>query len=84
VNKGAKEALLNEGATSLLMIGVTRVEGTFRKGDIIRIFDDRGKQIGIGKTQYDSRKAEQNIGEKKSKPLIHYDYLLITEKDLKN
>jgi glutamate 5-kinase len=80
VNKGAKEALLAEKASSLLLIGVVKVEGNFRKGDIIRIFDEKGSQIGIGKSQYDSKKAEQNIGEKKSKPLIHYDYLLINEK----
>jgi glutamate 5-kinase len=80
VNKGAREALLDQKATSLLMIGVDKIEGNFRKGDIIRIFDEKGKQIGIGKSQYDSKKAEQHIGEKKSKPLIHYDYLLINEK----
>lgn len=80
VNKGAKEALLNQNATSLLMIGVIKIEGSFKKGDIVRIFDEKGKQIGIGMSQYDSKKAEQHIGEKKSKPLIHYDYLLINEK----
>lgn len=80
VNKGARDALLDDRATSLLMIGVNRIEGSFRKGDIIRIFDDRGKQIGIGKSQYDSKKAEQLLGEKMKKPLVHYDYLLINGK----
>jgi len=80
INKGAKEALLGDKATSLLMIGVSRVEGFFKKGDIIRIFDEKGKQIGLGKSQYDSEKAELYLGEKRKKPLIHYDYLLINEK----
>ena len=80
INKGAKEALLDDKATSLLMIGVYKVEGFFKKGDVIRIFDDKGKQIGIGKSQYDSEKAELYMGEKRKKPLIHYDYLLINEK----
>jgi len=80
INKGAKEALLGDKATSLLMIGVSRVEGFFKKGDIIRIFDEKGKQIGLGKSQYDSEKAELWLGEKRKKPLIHYDYLLINEK----
>lgn len=81
INKGAKEALLDVKATSLLMIGVNKIEGFFKKGDIIRIFDEKGKQIGLGKSQYDSKKAEQYLGEKRKKPLVHYDYLLITGKD---
>jgi glutamate 5-kinase len=81
INKGAREALLGDKATSLLMIGVSRVEGFFKKGDIIRIFDEKGKQIGLGKSQYDSEKAEKYLGEKSRKPLIHYDYLLINEKN---
>jgi glutamate 5-kinase len=80
INNGARDALLDDRATSLLMIGVNRIEGSFKKGDIIRIFDDQGKQIGLGKSQYDSKRAEQFLGEKRKKPLIHYDYLLINEK----
>ncbi|MBE3084663.1 MAG: glutamate 5-kinase [Bacteroidetes bacterium] len=80
INEGAKDALLGERATSLLMIGITRVDGFFKSGDIVRIFDERGNNIGLGKSQYDSKKAEQHIGEKLSKPFIHYDYLVINEK----
>lgn len=80
INKGAKEALLDDKAVSLLMIGVSRIDGFFKKGDVIRILDEKGRQIGLGKSQYDSKKAEQFIGEKRKKPLIHYDYLLINEK----
>jgi glutamate 5-kinase len=81
INAGAKSALLDEKATSLLMIGVTRVDGFFRSGDIVRIVDEEGNNIGLGKSQYDSKKAEQNIGEKLSKPFIHYDYMVINEKN---
>ena len=81
VNKGAREALLGDKATSLLMIGVLKIEGFFKKGDIIRIYDDKGNQIGLGKSQYDSEKAELYLGEKRKKPLVHYDYLLINEKN---
>jgi glutamate 5-kinase len=80
INAGAREALLDMKATSLLMIGITRVDGFFRSGDIVRIIDDEGNNIGLGKSQYDSKKAEQNIGEKLSKPFIHYDYMVINEK----
>ena len=81
INSGAKEALLDEKASSLLMIGITRVDGFFRNGDIVRIVDESGENIGLGKSQYDSKKAELNIGKKLSKPFIHYDYLVIYEKN---
>jgi len=35
----------------------------------------------LGKTQYDSEKALQYLGEKRKKPLVHYDHLLINEKN---
>jgi glutamate 5-kinase len=81
INSGAKEVLLGDKATSLLMIGITRVDGFFKSGDIVRIIDEDGNNIGLGKSQYDSKKAEQNIGEKLSKPFIHYDYMVINEKN---
>jgi glutamate 5-kinase len=81
INSGAKEALLDDKATSLLMIGITKVDGFFRSGDIVRIIDEDGNTIGLGKAQYDSKKAEQNIGEKLSKPFIHYNYMVINEKN---
>ncbi len=84
INNGAKEALLGEKATSLLMIGITSIEGAFKSGDIVRILDEDGYSIGLGKSQYDSKRAEQNIGEKRSKPFIHYDYLVINEKIKEN
>ncbi len=81
INSGAKEALLEGKATSLLMIGIVRVDGFFKSGDIVRIVDEEGKNIGLGKSQYDSKKAEQNIMKKVSKPFIHYDYMVINEKN---
>jgi glutamate 5-kinase len=79
VNRGATEVLVSGRPSSLLMIGVSKIDGFFKKGDIVRIFDDKGKQIGIGKSEYDSEKAESYIGEKRKKPLVKYDYLLINK-----
>ena len=81
VNRGAREALLGDKASSLLMIGIISVEGYFRKGDIISIIDEEGSYIGLGRSELDSRKVESLIGEKVIKPLIHYDYLVTTEKN---
>ena len=80
INEGARKALLGEKASSLLMIGITSVEGYFRKGDIISIIDSSGAYIGLGKSELDSKRAEHLLGQKLLKPIIHYDYLVINEK----
>jgi glutamate 5-kinase len=79
INKGAKEALLGAKASSLLMVGITGVEGFFKSGDIVRILDEQRNNIGLGKSQYDSEKTEENMGQKLSKPFIHYHYLIVNE-----
>jgi glutamate 5-kinase len=81
INDGAKNALLGEKASSLLFIGTTAIDGLFRKGDLVRILDAGGNIIGIGKSQFDAEQAELHLGEKFNKPLIHYDYLVINDKD---
>lgn len=83
INKGAKEALLKEKASSLLMIGVTKVEGFFMGGDIVKILDEDGNSLGLGKAQFDSGKAGQHVGQKLNKPVVHYDYLLLWD-EIKN
>jgi glutamate 5-kinase len=79
VNDGARNALLAEQASSLLPIGVISIEGTFEKGDLVKIKDDAGNLIGIGKTEYNSERAQKLIGNKNKKAIIHYDYLYIME-----
>jgi glutamate 5-kinase len=51
INEGCLSALFSNEATSLLPVGITRIEGKFEKGDIVRIFDDKDNQIGVGKAQ---------------------------------
>jgi len=77
INSGCLSALSNKEASSLLPVGITRIEGLFEKGDIIRIFDPEGHQIGVGKAQYGSISARDLIGKKGEKPLVHYDYLYL-------
>jgi glutamate 5-kinase len=81
INNGARVALMGEKATSLLMIGISRINGVFRKGDIVRILDEEGNYLGLGQAQYDSDKAEENLGARLRKPFIHYDFLFIYEKN---
>lgn len=77
INQGAAEALTCPKATSLLFVGVTRIVGDFEKGDIVRIFNEAGQQIGVGCADYDSKEAMTFIGQRDRKPLVHYDYLYI-------
>lgn len=77
INQGATEALLDPKATSVLLVGVTQIKGDFEKDDIVRIFDDKGNQLGVGCAGYDSEEASNLLGQKDIKPLIHYDYLYL-------
>jgi len=77
VNEGAAAALRAESrVSSLLPVGVERIEGDFEKGDIVAIWLE-DEQIGIGMVQYGAQTAENYRGNKGKKPLVHYDYLLI-------
>ncbi|MDR1097918.1 MAG: glutamate 5-kinase [Tannerella sp.] len=77
VNDGARDALLQPKATSVLFVGVTRIEGDFEKDDIVRILDESGRQIGVGCAGYDSEEASARIGRRSNRPLVHYDYLCL-------
>jgi glutamate 5-kinase len=79
VNEGAKKALLSSQASSLLPVGVISIVGDFEKGDLVKIKDEDGLLIGIGKSEYDSEKAEKFKGNKNKKALVHYDYLYLME-----
>lgn len=77
INQGAKEVLTGNKAVSLLPIGVTEIIGNFETDDIVRIIDEQGNQIGIGRTAYSSDKAREIMGKSNKKAIIHYDYLYI-------
>ena len=79
INGGARNALLSSQATSLLPVGVVSISGTFEKGDLVKIKDEDGKLIGIGKSEYNSERAEKYQGNKNKKALVHYDYLYLME-----
>jgi glutamate 5-kinase len=82
INDGARDALLGEKASSLLMVGITKVHGAFKKGDIVSIEDEEGNKIGLGKSHYDSKKTEQHMGEKLKKPFIHYHFLVLDDRKI--
>ncbi len=77
VNKCAEDILFSKKATSLLPVGMVRVEGVFEKGDVIEIKNEAKKKLGFGIAQYDSQKATDAIGKKKVKALIHCDHMFL-------
>lgn len=78
VNAGAEQALLDRSRlTSLLPVGIVAVEGSFGKGDVIRIHGPGGRVLGCGRARYDNEEARRLLGLHGQKPLIHYDYLFI-------
>lgn len=61
VNDGAKKAL-SEKFTSLLPIGVLKIEGDCQKGDIVSILDSDGNEFARGMINYNYSDCEKIIG----------------------
>jgi glutamate 5-kinase len=60
---------------SLLPVGIVRIENEFKKGDLIKIVDENGSIVGLGKARYGSDKVDTEKQSEKQKALVHYDYL---------
>ena len=82
INAGAREALFQPKATSILFVGVTNIVGDFEKYDIVKILDEKRQLIGVGCAGYSSKEARLLIGKHLNKPLVHYDYLYLDEKNI--
>jgi len=79
IDDGAREAL-NKGGRSLLLPGVVRWEGHFKKGDIVTVCDMHRAEIGRGIVNY-SLADLHKIEDKKRKPeVIHCDNLVLSKR----
>lgn len=63
VNTGAQEAL-SRRRSSLLFAGVTAVEGDFRRGDVLSITNDEGKEFARGIANFDAESARPLLGKR--------------------
>lgn len=61
LDQGAVEVLSSKGK-SLLAVGVTAIEGDFRRGEIVACIDPGGKEIARGLVNYNSDEARKIIG----------------------
>lgn len=78
VNQGAAAALRDhKKAASLLYPGIVKIEGEFKKDDLLLIKDEDGVTIGVGRVSIDKDRLLKLGSPKHSKPVIHYDYLYI-------
>lgn len=91
VDDGAKTALIDRGS-SLLSVGVSRVEGRFDAGDIVDIKDGMGHLFARGRTAFSADEVELACGRTREaiehnrllaqlaeKPLVHRDELVVFE-----
>ncbi|MBI5327601.1 MAG: glutamate 5-kinase [Deltaproteobacteria bacterium] len=63
VDEGAKEAILNKGK-SLLPSGITKIDGQFEAGEVVRCVDRHGKEFARGVANYNSADIEKLKGRK--------------------
>ena len=86
IDDGAAGALLR--GASLLPAGVTRIDGSFARGDCVRIVDSRGAELGRGLVAYDvahaarlmgrnSRDIAQVLGQPGRAAMIHRDDMVL-------
>jgi glutamate 5-kinase len=89
VDKGAADAL--GSGKRLLPAGVTRLEGSFERGDAVVIKNGEGAELGRGLVAYDDGEAKRLLGRKSSEieailgyggdpELIHRDDMVLNRK----
>ena len=61
VNEGARKAII-EGNTSLLPIGIIKVENDFHQGEVVSICDETGTEFARGMVNYNSEECKKLIG----------------------
>jgi glutamate 5-kinase len=87
LDSGATQKVLEEGK-SLLPVGVTDISGDFRRGEVIACFDESGREIARGLSNYSSSDARRILGQKSSEiadvlgyhgapELIHRDNMVL-------
>jgi glutamate 5-kinase len=80
--------VLRESGRSLLPVGVSRVDGNFRRGEIVTCVDPDGSDVARGIVNYDAREAdlirghpsdriESILGYVDEPELIHRDNLVL-------
>ena len=88
IDAGAAK-VLKESGRSLLPVGVTRIEGDFLRGDLVRCFDPDGLEVARGLVNYSATEAARIcgrtsaelpilLGYRGDEELIHRDNLVLS------
>ncbi|QID33814.1 glutamate 5-kinase [Pampinifervens florentissimum] len=62
IDEGAYRAI--KQGKSLLPAGIKKVEGSFQRGDVVVLYDERGFLVGKGKVNFSSEEVRKIIGKK--------------------
>ena len=79
IDEGAKKALL-KGGRSLLLPGVVRWEGHFKKGDVVIVFDEESGEIARGIVHYAISDLNEIQDKKGKEEIIHCDELVLCKR----
>ena len=88
LDDGARAALLNRGG-SILPVGIKKINGSFERGDLIKVLDFNSTKIATGFSNYSSEECCRIIGKSSSEiervlgfsrepEVIHRDNLVVT------
>jgi glutamate 5-kinase len=86
IDEGAQAALLRDGV-SLLPAGAVRVQGEFKRGDVVDIVTRKGQALARGLCEYDMEEAVKICGKRSQECaailgyapracLVHYDHMV--------
>jgi glutamate 5-kinase len=74
VDPGAGRALSADQPANLLPVGIRSLEGTFQKGDIVSVLDEKGAMVGLGMAAYSHSVLSKCMGKRGHLPFIRADY----------
>ena len=77
INSCTQVLLQGEKVISLLPIGIINADGDFSKGDLVKILNEHGQELGLGKAEYSAEELRPKLLKKGGKAFIHYDYMYI-------
>jgi len=78
IDKGAREAIVNQGK-SLLPVGVVEVRGKFNEGDTLKIFDTEGQLIAKGISNFSHQQVRDVLGKNHAQIEAEYGSELCSE-----
>jgi glutamate 5-kinase len=76
IDDGAVEALVQRGK-SLLAAGITRCEGDFESGDVVRICTSEGRPLAHGIVNYDMERIHRQHPDLEDNVVVHRDHLVL-------